>query len=229
VPERHERSGPAWGKILLIAAVAAALAAAWRFTPLSEFLTADRVTAWARSIRELPWAPVALVLAYVPATFVLFPRPVLTILAVLAFGPWLGFAYALSGVVAAALAGYYVGRALPERTFKRIAGKKLDSMKRVLQRHGFVSVSILRILPTAPFLVESMMSGVLRIPLVAYVLGTCVGMSPGLLLETVFGDQLATALEEPSKINYWLIAAAVIVLGGVMYGVRRWAAKQQPS
>ncbi len=40
----------------------------------------------------------------------MFPRPVLTLTAVVMFGPWLGLFYAMSGVLLAALTHYYAGR-----------------------------------------------------------------------------------------------------------------------
>jgi phospholipase D1/2 len=52
----------------------AALAAAWRCTPLSEFITPDRITGWARTVRGVSWAPIVVMLAYTPAVFVMFPR-----------------------------------------------------------------------------------------------------------------------------------------------------------
>ena len=94
-PPRH--------KIALGTLVLVALAAAWRYTPLKECITSENITAWARAVRELWWAPIALVVAYTPAAVLMVPRPVLTLFAVLAFGVWLGLAYATAGVMAAAL------------------------------------------------------------------------------------------------------------------------------
>ncbi len=42
----------AWAAVLLAALVIAGLAAAWRFTPLAEYLTAERINGWARVVRE---------------------------------------------------------------------------------------------------------------------------------------------------------------------------------
>src|SRR5688572_3607655 len=64
---------PAWGKIILILGVAAALGAAWRYTPLAELITPQRLTEWSKVARRTPWAPFALVFAYVPAVLVMFP------------------------------------------------------------------------------------------------------------------------------------------------------------
>lgn len=223
-----ERKGrrPAWGKILIAAAVFAALAAAWRYTPLSELITAERIVGWARAVRGVSWAPVVVMLAYTPAAFLMFPRPVLTLFAVIAFGPWLGFGYSMTGILVSALATYYAGRVLRPGTVKRLAGDKLDPVTKALRRHGLLAMLAVRVVPAAPFAVEGIVAGAVRIKLRDYMLGTFLGMLPGVLATTVFGDQIATALVDPSKINWWLVGAVVAALIALIWLVRRWFASQ---
>ena len=223
-----ERKGrrPAWGTILMFAAVFTALAAAWRFTPLSQYITAERVMAWARAVRGTPWAPVVVILAYTPAAFVMFPRPLLTLFTVIAFGPWLGFVYGMAGILLSALATYYVGCVLPPDTVKRLAGDKLDDVTQALRRHGLLAMLAVRIVPAAPFAVEGFVAGALRIKVSDYLLGTFLGMLPGVLATTVFGDQIATALEDPSRINWWIVGALIVASIALIWYVRRWFARQ---
>jgi uncharacterized membrane protein YdjX (TVP38/TMEM64 family) len=222
---RHGRR-PAWGKIIAAAVVIAALAAAWRYTPLSEYITGERVNAWARTIRGATWAPVLVILAYTPAAFVMFPRPVLTLLTVIAFGPWLGFAYGMTGIIGAALATYYVGHLLPEKTVQRLAGDKLDDVIKALRRHGLMAMLAVRIVPVAPFAVEGLIAGAVPLKLWDYILGTFLGMLPGVLATTVFGSQIAAALEDPSTINWWIVGAVIVAMIALTWYVRRWFAHQ---
>lgn len=228
-PARTRRRGPAWGKIIAFAVVIAALAAAWRYTPLSEYITHERITGWARAMREAQWAPLALIVAYTPAAFVMFPRPLVTLFAVIAFGPWLGFTYGMTGIILAALATYYAGRALSQETVKRIAGDKLDHVTGVLRKHGLMAIFAIRIVPAAPFVVEGIIAGAARIKVWHYALGTFAGMLPGVLTTTVFGDQIASALDDSSRINYWLIGGIIVFFVVVSYFVRRWFARQQTA
>ena len=94
-------AGPAWGKLALIALAVAGLTAVWRFTPLHDYLTPERVFDWAQTFGNQWWAPIAVMAAYTPACFTMFPRPLITLFAVIAFGPLLGFAYAMSGILVA--------------------------------------------------------------------------------------------------------------------------------
>jgi phospholipase D1/2 len=223
---RRARRGPAWGRLAAIVLVCAALAAAWRYTPLSEFVTAERTIAWARAVRGTPWAPVVVVLIYTPAAFVMFPRPLLTLLTVIAFGPWLGFAYGMAGILLSALATYYTGRIMRPKTVERLAGAKFDNVRKVLREHGLAAMTAMRILPGPPFALEGIIAGAMRIRLWHYMAGTFIGMTPGVLATSVFGDQLTRALEDPSTINWWLVAAVLIAFAVLTWLVRRWFASR---
>jgi uncharacterized membrane protein YdjX (TVP38/TMEM64 family) len=210
----------------MIVLACVALAAAWRYTPLSEFITAERIVAWARAVRGVKWAPLAVIALYTPAAFVMFPRPVLTLLTVIAFGPWLGFAYGMAGILVAALATYYTGRLLSKQTVQRLAGDRLDDTSNKLRSHGLAAVTAVRIVPAAPFALEGIIAGALRIKLWHYTLGTFLGMLPGVLATSVFGGQIAAALEDPSQINWWIVGGVLLAFVVFTYLVRRWFSKE---
>jgi phosphatidylserine/phosphatidylglycerophosphate/cardiolipin synthase-like enzyme/uncharacterized membrane protein YdjX (TVP38/TMEM64 family) len=220
-----ESAGPAWIPIVCAAVVLGGLAAAWRFTPLADLITADRIMALARNFSEQPWAPFIVLAAYTPASVIMFPRPLITLAAVVAFGAWLGFAYAMGGILIAAIASYLAGRMLDRETVRRLAGTRLNQVSEKLRQRGLLAVTALRLVPMAPFVVEGLVAGAVRIKLWHLTLGTFIGMLPGTLATTVFGNQLEAALRDPAEINYWLLAAIVLVLGAGVLVVRRWLFK----
>jgi uncharacterized membrane protein YdjX (TVP38/TMEM64 family) len=220
------RSGPAWLKIAAFVLLIAGVSAVWRYTPLAEYVTAERVSGWSEALAELRWAPLLVIFIYTPAAFVLFPRPLITLAAVIAFGPWLGFSYAMSGILLAGVISYYVGRALPRAKVRQIAGQKLHEMSEVLRKRGLISVLAVRVVPLAPFVVINIVAGAVRIKLWHFVVGTALGLLPGTLTTTVFGGELQAALEDPSKINYWLVGGVVLVFVLLTLFMRRWFAKQ---
>ena len=220
-------SAPPWRKILIAVAVIGALAAAWRYTPLSELITPQRIAGWARAARDLPWTPPLIVFAYTPASFVMFPRPLLTLFAVIAFGVWLGFLYSMAGMMVAALATYYLGRALPHSTVKRIGGQHMDHISKRLRSHGLLAVLAMRMAPVTPFPVDGLIAGAARISLSDYTIGSFLGFAPGLLATTVFATQIAHAFEDTSRINYWVIGGVIVFFIFTTYGVGRWLSKKQ--
>jgi len=219
---RSDRRGPAWGKIVAIVAAVAALTALWKLTPLAELLEANRITSWARRFGDQWWAPLVTIAAYTPAAVTMFPRPLITLFAVVAFGPWLGFLYAMTGIELSAWLTFVAGKRLDREAVRRVAGAKLNDIIQVLRRRGLVAITALRLVPLAPFAVEGVVAGAIRMKLWPFMLGTAIGILPGTLTSTVFGDQLQAAMEDPAKVNYWLIGAALALLGAATWFVRRW-------
>lgn len=217
---------PAWGKLALIALAVIALAAAWRWTPLGEVATAENIVAWTRAVRGTWWAPIALIVAYTLGAFILFPRPVLTLVSVMTFGVRLGLVYSTAGILLAALVTYYAGRVLKRETVRRLAGDAVDEAAKPVKRHGVLAIFAANMLPTPPFAVQNMMAGAIRIRLWEFMAGTALALIPGILAWTVFGDQIMNALDESGKVNYWLVGAALLLLGAFIYGTRWWLKKK---
>jgi phospholipase D1/2 len=232
VPKGTSRRGkrrPAWGKLALIVLAAAALAAVWRWTPLAEIVTAERIVGWTRTVRETWWAPIVLILAYIPAAFVLLPRPLITLVSVMTFGVLMGLTYSTAGVLLAALVTYYAGRVLPKKTLERLAGDALEPAGRLLRSHGVLAVFGSNMLPTPPFVIQNMIAGAVRIALWKFMLGTFLALLPAMLAWTVFGDQINAAMEDSSEVSWWLIGGALVLLVGFTLVARRYLAKRFQS
>jgi phospholipase D1/2 len=215
------------GKLLTLALVLVALAGAWRYSPLAGLLSVDRVTRWADEFAHSPWAPFVVLLAYTPACLVMFPRPIITLGAVIAFGPWLGFGYALAGIMLSALLTYLAGRQLPRDIVRKLGGVRLNKVMEALGRRGLLAMTALRLVPLAPFAVVNLAAGAIHIKLWHFMLGTLFGMLPGTLVATVFGGELEAALRNPSQISYGLLAGAIGAAVALSLVVRRWLLRNQ--
>jgi uncharacterized membrane protein YdjX (TVP38/TMEM64 family) len=223
--EAAEPEKPAWAKLALIALVVLGLTALWRWTPLAHTVSADTVIGWAKDFGARWWAPLVLMASYTPACLVMFPRPLITLAAVIAFGPWMGFGYALAGIVASSIVTYYIGRRMRRDTVRRIAGPKLDRMIEVLKKYGLLAMTLLRLVPLAPFAVESIVAGAIHMRVWHVALGTAIGLLPGTLATTIFGDAIETALTGTGDVNWWLVGSAVGLLAGGIVAVKRWFTK----
>ncbi len=216
------KSGFRWSVLVGAVVVIAALVLAWRYTPLAEFATPENIIGWAHDVGGRWWAPLLVIAAYTPACFVMFPRPLITLFAVIAFGTALGVAYALTGILLAAEVTYLAGRLIDRNTVRRIAGDKLNRVSEIMRSRGLLAVTALRIVPVAPFAVGGLVAGAIRINLWHFTFGTALGMLPGTLVTILFGDQIETALSDPGTINYWPIAGALLLMAAGIIVVRKW-------
>jgi phospholipase D1/2 len=198
-----------------------ALAALWRYSPLAAWAQLATVTEWAHQAGTRPWVPVLILAAYTPASITLFPRPLITLFSVLAFGPWLGFAFAFTGIMIAALATYAAGACWDVR--KTLApSAPLARLQALLQRRGVLAMSAIRFVPIAPFAVVNAVAGALRVRIWHFAAGSAIGILPGTATATVLGDRIAALLHAPDSFNVYIIAAAMLMLFGATLGVRRW-------
>jgi uncharacterized membrane protein YdjX (TVP38/TMEM64 family) len=220
------RRGPDWKKIGIFATVAAALAATWQFTPVKEFLSAGNIREWAGTVRQTPWAPWILVLAYTPASVVLFPRAILTLVAILAFGIAWGMTYSVVGTQLSALAVYYAGRFVSKQRIRRMAGDGFEPASRVLRKHGIFAMFVLNQVPVPPFAVQGLIAGAARINVWHYALGSLLGQAPGVIAWIFFGREVRATLEGTKDISWWQVALIVAVLFVFTYFVRRWFARE---
>jgi phosphatidylserine/phosphatidylglycerophosphate/cardiolipin synthase-like enzyme/uncharacterized membrane protein YdjX (TVP38/TMEM64 family) len=220
--ERAAARRPRWLLPLIVLAVACALTAMWRYTPLAAWTNADRAIAWATDFSNIWWAPLVVILAYTPACIVLFPRAFLTLIAVAAFGPWHGLAYAMCGVLLACAITYYVGTRMNRHTVRRLARGKLTRMTQIMRHRGVVAMTAVRLVPLAPFAVVNVVAGAIHLRFRDFMIGSALGILPGTLVATVFGDQLVSGLKDPTSINLWLVGALVIALVAGTRIVRRW-------
>jgi uncharacterized membrane protein YdjX (TVP38/TMEM64 family) len=115
---------------------------------------------------------------------------------------------------------------------RRIARGKLNRLSQVMRRRGLLAMIAVRLVPLAPFAVVNMTAGAIRIRPLHFVVGTAVGILPGTLTATVFGDQLFAALRDPRLVDP-LAVAAVVALGGLLVAatwlVRRWLFADSPD
>ena len=198
------------------------LAALWKFTPLKGAVDLEGGVQWVEELSGTWWAPLAIVLAFTPASFVMFPRQVISVAAAIAFGPIKGWLLSVTGVVIAALVGWRIGRQLNEQRVQRWAGERFAPTAKLLRTRGLVAVMAVRALPVAPFTIESIVAGALRIKWTDLALGTVFGMAPGMLGTSFIGDQVGAAMTTGRHFNIWIVVAAAVWTCAVAIGAKWW-------
>ena len=213
----------------ILAAVTIALALAWRFTDLAEVIAPSNLIATLEGFSSKWWAPIVLAAIYTPACMVMFPRPLLTLAAVVVFGPVKGFAVAMSGVLVSALFLYFWGRRIDEKRLRKWAGKRYDRMAKMLRKTGFVAIATLGLLPVAPFAIEMVAAGAARVRIRDLLPGVALAHLPGMLGLTVLGDQIMAAFRGDRQVSPTIIAVVVIVMVGIFFFTRHTWKRMQDA
>ncbi len=224
--EERPRAGLriAWVAALVLAV--AALAAAWRWGPLHEWLQADKIAAEVAALRAEPLTPLWVLGVYVLASLAAMPITVLIVVTALVFSPAAGFGYALAGSLLASGVTFALGRWLGRDMVRRLAGRRLNELSRRLGNGGVLAVLVLRLLPVAPFTLVNLVSGATHLRARDFLLGTALGLAPGIFAVTVFSDRLAVALWHPSPLTLGLLAGAAIVIAAGAFAIYRWLARR---
>jgi phospholipase D1/2 len=202
---------PAWLKLVAVVVALCGLAAIWRFTPLYRFAQFDVLLDALRAFEGSPVAPVVIVAAFVVLGLVMFPVTVLIAVTAAALGPWLGFGSAAVGAIASASVVYMIGHFLGIEPVKRMLGPRLTRIQRKIVGHGVISVAMIRMVPVAPFTLVNLAAGASGIKFGDFVVGTVLGMAPGLIAMSAFGAQLADILRHPSWSSAALLLLAIAV------------------
>jgi uncharacterized membrane protein YdjX (TVP38/TMEM64 family) len=220
-PEATRPAARRMTRIAILVLLLATLAAAWRWTPLREWLDLASLVAIADKLEQAPFTPLAVVGAYVLAGLLVMPVTVLIAVTGIVFGPFFGTLYALGGAVASAAVTYAIGRRLGRDTVRRLAGDRLNRISKRLARRGVIAIAVLRLLPLAPFTIVNVVAGASHIGLRDFILGTVIGMAPGILATVVFVDRILEAVRNPGIGTFVSLAAVAGLLVAVAVVVRR--------
>lgn len=205
--------------------IIAALAAAWRWSPLGEWMELSRLTAYAEEFERSPTAPFIIVGSFVVGGLVVAPVTVLITATVLVFGPLHGFMYSFIGMTLSALVTFGLGRVMGRQLVERWSSR-LYRLSRNLATKGVLAVVAVRVIPVAPFTVVNMIAGATHIRTRDFLLGTVLGELPGLLAIAVFVDQVTTTLHAPGLGSYLLLAALALVMVVAVWALRRWLSRR---
>ena len=214
-PYQEEKKRASLLKGLLLLFVLLAFPAAWRWTPISDWINFKTIVEWQNSVRAHPAAILFVIGIYLAGSLVLFPVTVLNVATVFTFGPIWGNAYGLAGWLASAALGYGIGQAFKHKLLNRLAGPRIDRLLEQAAGHGFLAVLTMRLLPVAPFTLVNIFIGTTAIRFRDFFLASVIGRIPGMILLTFAGLQVEQVLRKPEVGNFivlGLVLALILVL-----------------
>ena len=156
------------------------------------------------------WGPIVLIVAMVLQLFLMvIPSVIIMVIAVLAYGPWLGSLITIIGIFCSASVGYLVGDYLGDVGVEKLIGEKaLNKIESFFKAYGLWTVIVFR---ASPFLSNdaiSFVGGFVEMTYKRFIIATLLGSSPLLILVAVFGQSI-------DQLKPGLIVASIVSLIGL--------------
>lgn len=206
-----------------------------------EFLNLERdgqleilLNAAARS----PWAVPIIVAIFVVLALTGFPQILLIAATIIAFGPRQGAFYAWLATMISATVTFGLGWWYGGRFARRFGGDRVQSMIDFIGRRGVLASALIRLVPSAPFIVVNAAAGAARIPLWKYWAGTGAGIIPKIVLVVALGavapgkqslsdgaEGIVAFFTSRSPDDFALVALVVLAWIGVLLLARRAVAR----
>lgn len=200
------------------------LAAAWHWTPLRSLVDPRWLADHAGALRGHPLAPLIVLAGFVLVGLLLLPVTPMVIVAVGAFSPLVGFFYALLGVTLLAALAFAVGRLAGRSQLHRLAGSRVQRVSKALADAGVLAITMTRLVPIAHFTIVSLTAGASHIRWRDFLVGTVLGMIPGVAAVALLFESAVSAARHPDEVqpSTWLFIALAIAIVVVLLGVRAW-------
>lgn len=205
-----------WLTIVALLVAVLGLAALWRWTLVGDGVSQAQLLHWLGALRGSNLGLPVAVLGFVVASLTAFPITVLILVTAVAFGPLLGFLYSLLGALTGAMLTYAIGYRLGGEAIRRMIGERSQRLSQHIANQGLLALIVVRVLPLAPFTLINLAAGACRVRLRDYLLGTLLGMTPGMLAFSAFADGVLGVLTQPGPEKLaWAALIAVLIIAGV--------------
>ncbi len=177
-----------WVSLALLAGVIGMIVLA-SVTGLAEHMDQQLV-----DLRNSPWGLPMTILLFNITSFLAAPQFVLFGACVVAFGPWLGCAYAMIGTIVSAWIHFYIGRFGGHALVQRYGGDTVNRLSRFIGKNDFLASLIVRSVPTAPAVIVNMAFGASQAKFWRYTAGVIVGSIPKILIVALLGQSVLSAM-----------------------------------
>jgi phospholipase D1/2 len=211
-----------WRQLGIAVGTLAVIALFLQIPAIEEWLSAGKLLELRSNFARAPWIAAITILVFPLASLTLTPVTLLIAACGVVFGPYQGLVISMAGTLLTAAFNYAIGSLVGRERIRRMAGRRVNRVNRGLARQGILAVAALRLVPLAPFLVVNMVAGASHIRFRDYMLGTFLGMAPGIAVLTwVTGNSGSLLIGSDMKSVYVFLAVLGLLLA-VVAGLRAW-------
>jgi phospholipase D1/2 len=104
---------------------------------------------------------------------------------------------------------------------RRFSGRRLNTLSRRLGQRGLVAMTLIRLVPVAPFSVVNAVAGASHIGWRDFMAGTALGLLPGLVITSAFVDRAVAVVREPGLATVLTLVAVAAIAVALVHWLRR--------
>lgn len=157
------------------------------------------------------YAPLIFIILFTLAPLIFFPDGILALAGGLIFGFAWGSVYIIVGALCGGTLSFYLARLYGKKMREKLAHEKLINFQKSVQKHGFVMILLLRLVPLVPFNIISYSAGFSTIRYRDFFFATLLGMMPGVLVYANIGAQSLSFGSREFYISVSLLVVLVVV------------------
>ncbi len=197
---------------LVLGAIAAASGVIWIMSRVVGFDENGALGLALSGAAQSPWALLVAIVVFTAGSFIGAPQFLLIALSVAAFGPLKGFVFAYLSTLISASLNFLLARYAGTQWLRKRQGPTLKALVEAIGRNGFLSAMMVRIVPSAPFVVVNMALGLTTTPYAAFLAGTAIGIIPKTAMIALLGKVVERARAgDLDAIGYLILAAGAWV------------------
>jgi uncharacterized membrane protein YdjX (TVP38/TMEM64 family) len=189
---------------------------ALRLSPLGHHLNQKDLLADFQKIRQSPWAPAALLVAYLALCPMGLPASPLMVTGAVLFGPVWGAVWNILGTILGGALTYFLGRLLGRDFVAHFAGKHLKKIEQQISRRGFWGLVGVRFLPI-PFALVNYTAALVGIPPGLFLSTMSLGLILPNILWTYAANAVANAASGERSRLYLNLTLAIALLAGLTF------------
>ena len=218
-----------WAAPALLFALIVGVGLLWKYTPLAEAIQPDRLAAWLKTFESSGWAPFVALGLFVAAAFAMMPLLILITATALVFDPLIAIAVSMCGSLLSSAGVYGVGAKFFRGGVHRAFGPAVERARAALHARGVIAIATIRMLPIAPFAVVNLAAGSIGVRFRDFLIGTALGLAPGIVVLSAFGQQVKSLWEQPTANGLLALAGIVLAWLGLSFGLQRLVSRRPRS
>ena len=196
------------------------VAAAALFAFFRSGITTAEVIEWAKTLRNVWWAPLAYFVAYAVLNVLFIPTQLLSIAAAVIWGWQVGATIELFAATLGALPPFFIARWLRPARAARYAA--------LIDREGVTFLLVLRLVPILPYTALNYAAGLTPIRSIPYTFATLFGIVPSTYIFAFFVDAIVRGVLQPKDVFVRILIAGAL-LAALVIVTRLAASRLRPA